>query len=351
MTIKIQIQFIIIFLLFFVVGVFTIVFFHRNDDVYLKLAQQKDISILVVGDSIGRSSCASKADKEFVNLLKTYLQHKYSITVTVLNVSMGGNDSYAEFIRVSQIPVNRNFDLVILCCGQNDIDNSVGRYYEALIRRVKTKWPNCNLISILQSSQRSYTKKIKTIQTLAKHYDILIADTIEPFTSGENGKYSTLTDDGVHPNDKGYAVYAKVLQDIIDSEVIKRDNILLPIKKKKLPKAIFSESLEYSIFHEIPTNIFVKNENEYCVTLFIPKKSHIGIDVDHLKGSNYYELIVNDKSRYLYQQFSPWMTQRHILEMFNIVASGTYDLKIKFKYKEQIESFKGLFITSSEGEK
>ena len=187
-------------------------FLPKTENVYTKIAQGQPISILVVGDSIGAGSGASKPEFNFANRLKSALQQKYSVTATVVNVSMGGNTTYAPLIRVFKLIKSHNFDLVIICSGQNDHISSLGKYYEALVRNIKTKYPNAEIISILQSSQKTYTDKIKTIQKIAQHYNIPTADTIIPFTNGENGTYSSLTVDGIHPTNKGYALYAQTLE-------------------------------------------------------------------------------------------------------------------------------------------
>ena len=196
------------------------IFLMPKGNVYSKIAKGKPISILVAGDSIGAGAGSSKPEHNFANLLKARLLLKYGVTATVLNTSMGGNFSYSEYIRVSMLPKNDNFDLVILCCGENDLTSeSLGKTYEALIRTIKRKYPSAEIISILESSQKAYTKKIKTIQSLAKHYGIPTVDTIEPFTNGQNGEYESLTRDGIHPNDKGYTIYADVLDNLIAEQI------------------------------------------------------------------------------------------------------------------------------------
>lgn len=186
-------------------------FYTPKTNVYTKIAQGKPISILVVGDSIGQGQGASKPERNFPNRLKSILQKKYNITASIENICMGGNTTYASYVRAYQLPEDRCFDFVIICSGENDYEKKPGVYYEALVRTIKTKWPNAEIISVLQSSQRKHTTKIKTIQSIAQHYNIPTADTITPFTNGENGEYESLTVDNIHPNDKGYAIYAETL--------------------------------------------------------------------------------------------------------------------------------------------
>lgn len=196
-------------------------FLPKTENVYSKIAKGQPISILVAGDSIGAGSGASSPEFNFANRLKAALQQKYSVTATVVNVSMGDNTTYAPLIRVFKLNKNHDFDLAIICSGENDNASTLGPYYEALIRNIKTKYPSAEIISILQSSQKTYTDKIKTIQKIAQHYNIPTADTIIPFTNGENGTYSSLTVDDIHPSNKGYAIYTKVLENLIATNIPK----------------------------------------------------------------------------------------------------------------------------------
>lgn len=70
-------------------------FLPKTENFYSKIAKGQPISILVAGDSIGAGSGASKPEFNFANRLKFALQQKYSVTATVVNVSMGGNTTYA----------------------------------------------------------------------------------------------------------------------------------------------------------------------------------------------------------------------------------------------------------------
>lgn len=329
-------------------------FIPLEDNFYSKINKGQPISILVAGDSIGKGFGASKPELNFVGLLKEYLLHNYSVTSTVVNTSMGGNSSYSEYVRVSQLSNAEKFDLVIICCGENDLSyKSLGKAYEALIRTVKIKFPNAEIISVLQSSQKTYTKKIQTIQSLSKHYDIPMADTIEPFTNGNNGEYRFLTRDGIHPNDKGYSIYASVIENLIKAKVPserKRSAIYSLINKKyKIPEPLLSDSAEYANFQEFTTKHFKRQGNEFNCTINIPQNSHLGIDVNLLEGSNCYELILNgnpvSKKEFVRKHF----TQRHIIELtdnLKLNTSAEANICLKFKFKNQANSFKGLFISS-----
>ena len=319
-------------------------FIPKKPNTYAKIAQGQPISILVAGDSIGGGSGSTKPEFNFANRLKTALQKKYSVTATIVNVSMGGNTTYAPLVRVFKLSKEHNFDLVILCSGENDHISTLGKYYEAIVRNVKTKYPNAEIISILQSSQKTYTDKIKTIQSIAQHYNIPTADTIAPFTNGENGEYNTLTDDGIHPNNKGYAIYAKVLENLIATNVQKKQATRLPIIRK-LPTPIFPDSLNHACFQAFPTNVFTRTGNTFTGKITFPRNSSIGMDVYNIRGTNSYKLLINDTQIALRRTNWKYNKKHFITELKEITATGECQVSITFGTQNQADTFKGFFIS------
>lgn len=111
-----------------------------------------------------------------------------------------------------------DYDLAIICYGQNDGIDGFSTNYESILRAIRSKYPDCSIISILESSQRTYTEKMTTIQSICEHYSIPIADTIDAFNN--SGKaYEDLSNDGVHPNDAGQEIYFETVKEVIDDNV------------------------------------------------------------------------------------------------------------------------------------
>ncbi|MCR4908905.1 MAG: SGNH/GDSL hydrolase family protein [Lachnospiraceae bacterium] len=180
---------------------------------YQKLRSGGDVKILIVGDSIGCSMGVSE-ENSWEALLKDQLTHDWYGQFTFKNISLGGNTSYAGYVSVMDSDDNEEYDLAILCYGENDSTSGFSREYEAIIRALYRKYRHCSLIAILESSQKEETEKIKKIRELSEHYGFPCADTIAAFRdSGE--AYENLSTDGVHPNEAGYRLYAETLNRII----------------------------------------------------------------------------------------------------------------------------------------
>lgn len=190
----------------------------NSQSVYEKLDKGEDVNILILGDSIGISSHASDTEHSWVYQMEQSLEERYGSGIYINNMSMNGNISYSEYVRAKALKDGVNYDLAILCVGENDSVYEFSPYYEALIRAVAEKYKNCQIISVLQSSQTYESEKIQKTIALCEHYDIPMADTIAAFA--QSGiPYEQLSSDGIHPNDTGYEIYTNTVVGLIDSLV------------------------------------------------------------------------------------------------------------------------------------
>lgn len=189
-----------------------------EDSFYQKLSDGFDVNVLVVGDSIGAGAGTETDGQQWFKQLQAYLRTVNKASASVTNVSMGGNTSYAGYVRTMELDDDIDYDLATICYGQNDALQGLDVYYEAMVQAIKSKFPNCSIISILESSQRDYTSNITTIQSICDHYGIPVADTIAAFNN--SGKdYEDLSNDGVHPNDTGQEIYYETVKNVIDENV------------------------------------------------------------------------------------------------------------------------------------
>lgn len=69
---------------------------EAEDSFYQKLADGFDVNVLVVGDSIAEGG---QGEKGWCVLLQNDLRKTYGNSVSFTNVSMGGNASYAGYVR------------------------------------------------------------------------------------------------------------------------------------------------------------------------------------------------------------------------------------------------------------
>lgn len=200
------------------------------DTAYQKLKNGKKVRVAVLGDSIG-SGTGTVDEHTWTSLLDAYLEERYGSKITLDNYSIGGTGTFTGYYQCEnamreEIGKASPYDLVIICYGQNDRLENFYPIYEGLLRSVKKYNPDCQLITILESSQRTYTGKMHAIIRLSYLYGADVADTIKTFAlSGL--PYEMLCFDEVHPNTAGHKLYFETVSEVIDTNV--------EIGKEKMP--------------------------------------------------------------------------------------------------------------------
>lgn len=312
-------------------GGFTVVV-HVIDSVYKKLANGIDVNILIVGDSIA-------AANTWCQMVADYLQEAYSNNITLKNISMAGNSSYAGYGRVMLLDDGIEYDLAILCYGQNDSTRNFDLYYESIIYAIQQKYPNCSFISVLESSQRSYTEKIQTIQEICEYYGYPTADTIAAFNnSGYADPHTELTGDGVHLNEKGHQIYFETIKKIIDANVAGKVGA---IEQKPL---LNSNASQFKNCKFISVDDFTKVDN-LTYTIDTSVSGICGLYNIYQPGENKIDFYVDDELALQYDlNWKYSFTQTHI----QILADDwtvKRSIKLVFQDEKIANSFKGLLFS------
>ncbi|MCR4782378.1 MAG: SGNH/GDSL hydrolase family protein [Lachnospiraceae bacterium] len=317
---------------------------------FKKIRNGEKVNILIVGDSIGVGYGASDDSKAWPALLKDHIEEKYGAEVMMTNVSLGGESAFAGFVRLLQIDKDIKYDLVFICFGHNDEETDFEIYYEALIRKILTQYPLCSIISIQEHSQKEYTNKMNSILKIANYYRIPVVDTIQPFQEDLRG-YDALVCDGTHPNDEGYEIFARAVEEVVDSEIL---NDPSPIQKKEKPKNIETQYFEKAFW--IRVNRFKKDGLKYSIEIEKPilgngRKGFLsdgnGIvlfsDIVDYPGENI--LCVYSNGKQIANRNTKWthyVSQRHIKILGKNISINQGILTVKFEDEKQAESFKGL---------
>lgn len=308
---------------------------EAEDSFYQKLADGFDVNVLIVGDSIGAGGGIETSGMQWYNQLQSYLRTINKNKVSLTNVSMGGNASYAGYVRTMALNDDVNYDLAIICYGQNDSTNGFSTNYESIIRAIRGKYPDCSIISILESSQKEYTEKMTTIQSICEHYSIPVADTIEAFNN--SGKaYDDLTGDGVHPNDAGQETYFETIKTVID------DNVAAYTGKMEEVDVINTDVHKFDNFVWYDANSDFERVDDTTFTISTSASGILGIDYTYESGDNKADIYVDGE---LFE--SPTVTfdydfsQRHILVVSDDCTVKN-KIKVVFNTKEQADGFRGM---------
>lgn len=305
---------------------------EAEDSFYQKLTDGFDVNVLVVGDSIAENG---QGENGWCTLLQNNLKKTYNNRVSFTNVSMGGNASYAGYVRTMALNDDVNYDLAIICYGQNDGADDFSTNYESIIRAIKSKYPDCSIISILESSQRTYTEKMTAIQSICEHYCIPVADTIAAFNN--SGKaYDDLTGDGVHPNEAGQEIYFETVKSVID------DNVAASTGKMEDVDVINADVHKFDNFVWYDASSDFERADDTTFTISVSATGILGIDYTFESGDNKADIYVDGE---LFE--SPTVTfdydfsQRHILVVSDDCTVEN-EIKVVFNTKEQADGFKGM---------
>ena len=308
---------------------------EAEDSFYQKLVDGFDVNVLVVGDSIGEGAGTQTYGQQWFMQLQSYLQKKYKNKVIITNVSMGGNASYAGYVRTMTLNDHVNYDLVIICNGHNDELDGFSTNYEAVIRAIRSKYPECSIISILESSQREYTEKMTIIQSICEHYKIPVADTIAAFNASSKD-YDELTTDGTHPNDAGQEIYFETVKTVID------DNVAASTGKMTDTDVINADVHKFDNFFWYDASSDFERVDDTTFTISVSAIGVLGIDYTFESGDNKADIYVDGE---LYKSptvtFNYDFSQRHILVVSDDCTVKS-EIKVVFNTKEQADGFKGM---------
>lgn len=295
--------------------------------------------MLIVGDSIGIGTGVSDLKLKWYKFLPSFMEEKYDVKLDITNVSMGGNTSFAGYSRIMDLEED-SFDYVVICYGENDALDDFSLYYESILRAVYWRYPESRIITILESSQREYTEKMKMIQELSRHYNALVVDTIAAFNNS-GMLYEELTDDGTHPNDKGQQLYYEAVRDaliqICSEEKISGAKEILPIN---------TEIEEFRNYKFYAAEEFRKASETELELELAETTAMLGISYTPIMGENQIKLYADDLL-ILDKEFDwGYSFIQDYIELADKQKVKFSKLRIVFGSEEQRENFQGVILTA-----
>ena len=253
----------------------------EGDSFYRKLAAHEDVNILIIGDAIGAGLGSSDEANRWDQLLKTYLERKYKTSVNIQNECFGGTSSYGIYVHLKNLAdISTDYDLVIVCCGQNDSDDGFSEIYEALLRNINLAFPSGSVLCILESTQREMTDKMMTVKNLAEHYYAGLVDTITAFAKN----YDSLSDkNGFYPNDEGQEMYFRSIINVIDPLVSAGNGTKIGIADAELPDPVNPEVINYDVLRFYPADALDRTD-AIRYTMKLPFTDTDGTVMDRAEG-------------------------------------------------------------------
>ena len=167
----------------------------------------QDVDVVFLGDSI-TDGCD----------LKTYYPN-----YNALNRGIGGDTTFGLEKRLKVSAYDVNPKVVVMLIGANNY-KTMFENYEDIVKDIQENLPNSKLVLIsltalgkdfghLNPQLQENNKKIKEI---ADENNLIYVDMFTPLFDTETQKmFDDLSEDGVHPNDKGYNIISKEINLIL----------------------------------------------------------------------------------------------------------------------------------------
>jgi lysophospholipase L1-like esterase len=250
--------------------------------IYNKLANNNDIKMLVIGDSIAYSEGSSDEKNKWFNTFKNFLESEYEVNVKTNLITSTVSSSFNAWCDYLENN-SPKCDIAIISVGQNDIAtydvNTFSKFYESLIRNIKTTNPDSEIVLVIESSLMNFedtsntNKYINSIKNLSVQYNTLLLDTITAYKSSEKSLEYLTSFNKVTPNDNGYQIYSDTLIEIFKQRIKNiNTNDVQSVKFEESSKGLFFDNNKYKYFNiikePIENNEFKTNKDENTVIYY-----------------------------------------------------------------------------------
>ncbi len=195
--------------------------------------QRHSLRVGYFGGSISEGSGASDMGiTSWRALVTQWLRRRYpDAEVTEINAAIGGTGSELGAYRCQADLLQKRPDLVFVEFAVNDLGSSeatVKRSMEGIVRQIWAANPLADIGFVFTTSRelqarvsRDHSNPIRWQQSIADHYGIPTVDVGAALLAEidqHRGNWETLTKDGTHPLDRGYAIYAQTVISFLDRE-------------------------------------------------------------------------------------------------------------------------------------
>lgn len=219
------------------------------NNTYYNLTSLKKLNISYIGGSVTNGyGSTDTATKSWAALTTAWFKEKFpDAEINSDNVAIGGTGSYFGTFRYEDDVQSNSPDLVFIEFAINDFYDKATkeqtiRNIESIIQNAYTRNANVDIVLVgIMDKWRQYDyDNLLAMKELAQKYNIMMIDIMSEFKSylaTTSTEYETYfkEGDGVHPNDTGYSVYAKIVTDTLASDIILTEAQDVSLKKHSIP--------------------------------------------------------------------------------------------------------------------
>ncbi len=218
----------------------------------------------VIGGSITAGAVASKPELTYGGLLaewwrKTFPQAK----IEFVNAGIGATGSDYGTLRAQRDLLSKNPDFVVVEYGVNDGDEQrFAETYEGLLRQI-LKRPNQPAVVMEFMTNNAGGNAQAWQSPLGRHYDLPMVsyrDALWPEIAAGRMKWTDVSGDEIHPNDRGHAYVAQFVEGVLQAALDKLPADENLAKIKPVPEPLFTDMFEKVGLFEAGALTPVKNE-------------------------------------------------------------------------------------------
>ena len=233
--------------------------FDRDDleNLVYKVNVDKKLNVVYLGGSVTAGAGASSSDAtSWRGLTGVWLKNMFpDVEVNLYNSAMGGSGSMLGAFRTDADVLAHDPDLVFVEFAVNDsysghyTDGTVQFYYESILRQIREKSPDTEIISIfvtdqglLQQTDMSPIAKLHN--EVAAHYGVTGIDVgraMNNHITSTGAAWSEYVSDSVHPGDKGYAIYGDVIKQYLFAKLFGAEEVPSKVVNHTLPETYIDE--------------------------------------------------------------------------------------------------------------
>ena len=196
----------------------------NNEDRLISFGQRAAngelLTVGFFGGSITQGSLASKEEYNYAARVYRWLGSIFpEAVISFFNAGIGGTTSYFGTARAECDLISKKPNLVIIDFSVNDnADPLHEETYEGLVRRILTAASEPAVVA-LGNAQYNDGKTAENIhKKICDHYHVpyvSIYDRIYKRINAGEFKWQDLSPDGLHPNDRGHALVANAIENVL----------------------------------------------------------------------------------------------------------------------------------------
>lgn len=258
---------------------------------YHKLKEDKELTIGYIGGSVtvGAGLVESERNTKSWRALTTkWFKTQFSdATINEKCMAIGNTGSVYAVHRMEKALLTGTLpDLVFIETAINDTydglkSNEIKQYYESIIKKIYAKNPKCDIVVVITGDVDTLREAHKTgvpfrpeHREIAAHYNIPVVDVgtylyaklyvengNQEIPNSSNSVWKKYIGDVVHPNEKGYSVYAEKMASFLQGELVSKNLDKTVYKNATIPNALMSKLFVDAYDVDFSGFDFEKNDN------------------------------------------------------------------------------------------